>query len=352
MKINVLLPGNTNKATGGYKVIYEYCNKLSCYGHDVIIYYYYGPMFERLRMPETIRLLLVKIFSETVGPGLWFKLEKKIKKKVIKSATEIVDGDIVIATSIGTVKDVYELPSRCGKKFYFIQDFENWNHSNEEVYATYNLGMTNIVVAKWLKDIVDKHSSSPSYLVTNCINTDVFYDKGEKRRKHSIVFHYRSAEYKGPKYALQAIEKLHEKYNDLTVDVISSEEKPVNLPDFCNFHHSISALEVAEINNKSEVFMCTTVEEGFGLPGLEAMACGCAVVSSSYRGVLEYAIDGENAVLSPVRDAEAMVKNIEQLFEDDFLRKKIARNGIKTGIEKSLDKSSTCFEKILFDNLM
>ena len=349
MKINVLFLGNTTHPAGGFKVVYEYCNKLAEYGHEVVINYLYGPMLTGKHLPEIIRKPIVKLYSETVGPGSWFKLDRRIRKKVLSKPNKMAAGDVVISTALQTALMVKALPDRCGKKFYFIQDFENWSHSDEEVYASYAFGLTNIVVAKWLKDIVDEHSSIPARLVSNCINTDVFCNKGENRRKHSVVFHYRSADYKGPQYALETIRRLKDRYDDLVVDVISSEEKPKTLPKFCNFHHSISASEVAEINNRTEVFMCTTVEEGFGLPGLEAMACGCAVVSSSYRGVLEYAVDGENALLSPVRDVDAMVTNIVKLFEDDELRKKIAENGIKTGKERSLEKSAKEFESILME---
>lgn len=347
MKISILLPGNTNRATGGYKVIYEYCNKLSIYGHDVCIYYYYGSMFESLHLPECIRLLFVKYFSEIVGPGLWFDLNKKIKKKVIHSSAEISNADVVIATSIGTAKDVFELPSECGKKFYFIQGFENWNCSDAEVYASYKYDMTKIVVANWLKKIVDMHSYSESILVSNCINTNIFYNKENERKKHSIVFHYRSDECKGSKYALEVIEILMKKYADLSVDVISAEKKPNNLPRCCTYHYKIRADEISEINNNSQVFMCSSLEEGFGLPGLEAMACGCALVSTSYKGVLEYAIDSVNALLSPIKDAKSMADNVERLFENEILRKRITKNGIKTGIERSLDKSAKRFESAL-----
>ena len=81
------------------------------------------------------------------------------------------------------------------------------------------------------------------------------------------------------------------------------------------------------------------------------MACGCAVISSSYKGVLEYAVDGENALLSPVRDVDAMVANIVKLFEDDELRERIAENGIKTGKERSLEKSAKEFERILIEEV-
>ena len=351
MRINILLLGNTNKPTGGYKVIYEYCNVLSNKGHDVVINYLYGPMLENIHLPERIRKMIVKIYGETIGPGKWFELDSRIKKKVLKNYRLMNPGDIVIATAVETAKMVYELPNSCGEKVYFIQDFENWNCTDEDVYHTYNLGMTNIVVANWLKNIVDAHSKTPAYLVSNCINTQVFNNKGAERIKHSIVFHYRSADYKGPEYAIEAIRILEEKYPDLKVDVISIEDAPNNLPKSCKFHHKLSAEQIAEINNRTQVFLCTSVEEGFGLPGLEAMACGCAVVSSSYKGVLEYAVDGENALLSPVRDVDAMVNNIVRLFEDDELIKRISENGVKTGKERSLEKSAQKFEEVLINSI-
>lgn len=347
MIINVLLPGNTNHPAGGYKIVYEYCNRLVANGHCVTIYYLYGPMFEKLPIPERLRKILIKKYSETIGPGRWFSLDKKIKKRVLSDPNKMENADIVIATAVRTADIVNGLPKCCGKKVYFIQGFENWNCTDEEVYASYNLGMTNIVVANWLKNIVDAHSCKTSYLVSNCINTEVFNNKEVERRKHSIVFHYRSADYKGPKYALDTISIIKKRYSDLIVNMITTEKVNETIPKYFNIYSNISAAEVARVNNESEIFLCSSIEEGFGLPGLEAMACGCAVVSTSYKGVLEYAVDGENALLSPVRDIDAMVKNIVRLFENDDLREKISKNGIKTGKERSLEKSAQKFEDVL-----
>lgn len=65
----------------------------------------------------------------------------------------------------------------------------------------------------------------------------------------------------------------------------------------------------------------------FGLTGAEAMACGCALVSTNYKGVYEYARDKENALLSPINDAEALARNIKKLIKNEDLRQKIAKQG-------------------------
>lgn len=346
MKISIIFPCFATKPSGGHKVVYEYADQIIKNGNEITCYYLQQNTFYQLHLPNPIKRVVLELYIRIFGPSKWFKLDKKIKNKLFKT---IEDSDVIIATAIETVDIVNNLPSIKGKKIYFIQGFENWNHSDEEVYATYNLGMTNIVVAKWLKDIVDTHSETTSYLVPNCINTNLFYDQLLERKKHSIVFHYRSADYKGPQYAFEVIRRLEDKYKDLSVNVISIEEEPLNLPKCCTYHHSITPEEIAKINNKTQVFMCTTIEEGFGLPGLEAMACGCAVVSTSYKGVLEYAVDGENALLSSVRDIVAMVNNIVSLFEDDELRNRIVKNGIQTGRDRYLEQSAKQFEEILLE---
>ena len=345
MKIAIVMPRIYFSPGGGAKVIFEYANYLATTGNCITIFSMNNGNFRDKPIPNFIKKIATTFLGNTIGASHWYKFEHSVKQRVLKT-NETFDGyDVLIATAVGTADVVKKIKNK--KKFYFIQGFENWDRSDEAVYATYNMGMTNIVVAKWLKEIVDEHSVTPAYLVSNCINTDVFFDKGESRRKHSLVFHYRSAEHKGPRYAFEVIRKLKDKYDDLIVDVISKEDKPESLPEFCNFYHSISASEIAKINNQTEVFMCTSVEEGFGLPGLEAMACGCALVSSSYRGVLEYAVDGENALLSPVKDVDVMINNIEKLFEDNELRNRITENGVKTGKNRSLEESAKEFERIL-----
>lgn len=346
MNIVFLLPRFVKSQSGGYKTVYEYANYLSNSSHNVSLLYLNENALRRYHLPESIRKMLINKMTN-IGPK-WFKLDRSVIKisTCKKGYQDMLKGmDIVVFTAIETIKYVDYFKGI--HKVYFIQGFENWNYSDEQVYKTYNLVMTKIVVAKWLKDIVDKYSNETSYLVSNCINTNIFFDQKLEREKYSIAFHYKSSVYKGAEYAIEVIEKLYERYKNLRVSVISTEDRPNNLPRCCSFYHCISAREIAEINNRTQVFMCTSIEEGFGLPGLEAMACGCALASSSYKGVLEYAVNEVNALLSPIKDVDAMVDNIVQFFENDELRNMISENGIKTGRERSLEVSASEFERIL-----
>lgn len=349
MKISFVINEPVQDATGGYKIVYMYANYLVRCGHEVTIYYWCrdGRLFTNYKIPYALKYPIASILAKK-GPK-WFSLDKKVKGKAIKSVTEasIADGDIVIATAVNTAIPVYRLSQRKGNKAYFIQDFENWEYSDEEVYKTYALGMKNIVVSNWLKEIVDLYSNDEATVISNGIDTNIFFNKENERYCHSIVLQYRKASYKGPEYAIQVINKLYELYPDLRVSIISSDDLPDNLPSCCMFFQSISPEKVAEINNQSNVFICTSINEGYGLPGLEAMACGCTVCTSAYKGVFEYAIDGVNALLSPVRDVDKMVENVCKIFENSNLHDILVKNGQLTIQQKDQEIASAMFENTL-----
>lgn len=353
MRVSFVINEPVQDATGGYKMVYMYANSLVELGQSVSIYYWCRRerLFTNYNVPFTAKYQVAALLSAK-GPK-WFKLDRRVRGKAVKEITDdtIEDADIVIATAVNTAMPVSSLSEKKGKKAYLIQGFENWEYGDKYVYNTYTLGMTNIVVAKWLKDIVDCYAHKPSIVISNGIDTNIFYNQKLTRKRHSIVLQYRNTACKGPEYALQTIQRLQEIYEDLHVSVISTNEPPADLPSCCDYFQSISPEKVAQLNNESEVFICTSVEEGYGLPGLEAMACGCAVCSSGYRGVLEYAIDGVNALLSPVRDVDSMVKNVCAVFENEDLRRRISASANSTAKEKNQSSANKLFLQTLQDML-
>ena len=73
-----------------------------------------------------------------------------------------------------------------------------------------------------------------------------------------------------------------------------------------------------ELYRAAEVFVYPSLAEGFGLPLLEAMACGTPVVSSTADALVEVA--GDAALYAPARDIEALSRQIERALEDDDAR--------------------------------
>lgn len=76
--------------------------------------------------------------------------------------------------------------------------------------------------------------------------------------------------------------------------------------------------ELVDLYKQADVFYFPTLHEGFGLPVLEAMAAGCAVVTSDVYSIPEVA--GDAAVLCDPHDTDAHVEAIERLLGDETER--------------------------------
>lgn len=350
MIICFILPAFTRKPQGGYKMAFEYANRLAKKGHIVKLLFLNEDVFPSLPKNKFFQKHLGNFITKK-GPN-WFKLRKDIKLiSSLKNDFEqqITDVDTLIATAVETVGFVEKI-SKYERKAYFIQDYENWNVRDNILIDTYKTGFQNIVVASWLKEIVDRHALSPSVVIKNPVDTNVYkvVTPIEKRRSHSISLLYHENEHKGIKYALEVLYRLKEKYNDLWVEMFGIFPKPKNLPKWIHYIKGATQQQTIDIYNKTEIFLCATVEEGYGLTGLEAMSCGTVLVSTAYQGVLEYAIDGVNALLSPVKNVDALVENISKLFEDDRLRQKLAKAGAGYVKENfSWNKAVDLFEEAL-----
>lgn len=72
---------------------------------------------------------------------------------------------------------------------------------------------------------------------------------------------------------------------------------------------------------------CSEWEEPFGLAHMEAMACGCALVSTTTGGTRELVRDGENALAYPAGDAAALARQLRRFFDDEPLRMELVRRG-------------------------
>jgi len=355
MKITFCLPSFSMKPVGGYKIVFEYANRLVERGHDVSIIFNCEDKFKKYRLPKVFRRMASYYFVKTTPR--WFSLNKTIKKVCafgIKNKY-LPDADIVIATAVQTSKDVNNLSKNKGHKFYLIQDFENWDYTNEEVMKTYEYKMEKLVISEWLKEIVDSKSDTPSVYIPNGLDLEMFRaDKEiEKRNNFSLAMLYHNHERKGVKYGLEVIYKLKNKYPNLNVRLFGTPERPTDLPEWIDYTKNANQKQLCEIYNNSGVFLSTSINEGFGLTGAESMACGCALVSTLHQGVKEYAVHEKNALFSPIKDVDSLFQNVEKLFLDPSLRIKLAIQGNidiqKLSWNNSVDLFDETMQKVLFE---
>ena len=106
---------------------------------------------------------------------------------------------------------------------------------------------------------------------------------------------------------------------------------------------------VEEAYNRCRVFVQASKVEGFGYTAVEAMACGCALVTSDNGGSRDYAVHGETAMVSDPTDVGAMAEHIELLLRDDPLRRRIASAGTELVAGFDWDRTGELLEATLLD---
>ncbi|HEX8054574.1 MAG TPA: glycosyltransferase family 4 protein [Thermoleophilaceae bacterium] len=92
-----------------------------------------------------------------------------------------------------------------------------------------------------------------------------------------------------------------------------------------------SPAEVAELMRAHDALLFPVLwEEPWGLVPIEAMAQGLPVVATGRGGGGEYMRDGENCLIVPARDPEAIARAVERLAADPELRRTLRAGGERT----------------------
>ncbi|MGB7063202.1 MAG: glycosyltransferase family 1 protein [Candidatus Zixiibacteriota bacterium] len=85
--------------------------------------------------------------------------------------------------------------------------------------------------------------------------------------------------------------------------------------------------EIVPLMNAVDAFVFPSLEEGFGLPPLEAMACGTPVITSNLSSLPE--VVGEAALLVDPRNVQELADAIDRLLTDERLKNQLIRKGFE-----------------------
>jgi glycosyltransferase involved in cell wall biosynthesis len=106
--------------------------------------------------------------------------------------------------------------------------------------------------------------------------------------------------------------------------------------------------DLAGVYNLARLFVYPSFYEGFGLPPLEAMACGCPVVVSNTSSLPEAC--GEAACYVLPEDIQSIIAGISAIWGDEKLRQSLIRKGIERAKIYSWERSArehlAVFEKV------
>lgn len=333
-KINFILPNGSKSPIGGYKIVYEYANRLASDSYEVRIIFPATLLWKERDNKEKIkgivRYFYFKINSKKYLPYNWFALDKKIKIYWVPTLEEkyIPDADYTIATACETSEYLNSYSSKKGKKLYLIQHFEDWYFSKDRVLKTWKYPLKKIVIAQWLMKISD-FIGEKSELIYNGLDFEKFNldTKIRERNPKKIIMLYHESKWKGTDVGLRALELTKEKIENLEVILFGVSKRPENLPKYIHYYQKPNQELLRKLYNQSSIYLGTSYGEGWGLTISEAMQCGCAIVCTNVNGYNEMVKDYETGLLSPSGDSEALSKNIIKLIKDSKLRIRLAENG-------------------------
>jgi glycosyltransferase involved in cell wall biosynthesis len=110
-----------------------------------------------------------------------------------------------------------------------------------------------------------------------------------------------------------------------------------------------SEREMAEFYRRCDVFVFPSRSEGFGLPALESLASGCALLVTDCGGVREFAVSGRNCLMVPPADPPALARGLERLLADPALRQQLSARGLEDAQHFSRDAVTARFERVLLE---
>jgi glycosyltransferase involved in cell wall biosynthesis len=140
----------------------------------------------------------------------------------------------------------------------------------------------------------------------------------------------------------------------LGTDKIYKTCRKLGIGKYVTFTGYVDRNDLPFIYSAAEVFIYASFYEGFGLPILEAMACGCPVIASNIKPLIETA--GGAALLVDPYNVQSISEGINRLLNDKCLRGDLIEKGLKRAEQFSWDKAARqtieIYEKIAQSNFL
>lgn len=362
VKPKIIFVLNTFGLTGGVKVIFEHANHLAAKGYEV-------DLVHLLRLQPGLKnnfsawLKWFKYHTPFLKNNFfsprWFKLRPEIKLAHQLKLKEPPTDAIVIATANETAAAVNSLKIETGRKFYFVQDYESWTRDPKKVDQTYSYDLKKIVISRRLQKLLQDKFHQESFGPVNNGISDIFLKPSSSPQKNfsdklplygRILLLYNPAPHKGFKPALTAYEIIKKNWPTAELIVFGAYHLTPTLISsglIKEFYFQPSVEKIRELYQACDIFIYAALEEGFALTPLEAMASGCAVVSSDVGAVSDYGKNGENIIIVPPGNADALAQAALRLLNDPLALESLAAAGQLAAGEHTWDKASDQLEKIL-----
>lgn len=347
LKITYLLESTT--LWGGTKVAFEQAEALADAGHQV------------------------SILSKDTVPT-WYPLKLPIIQVTDFNASTIPDSDVIVGTYWTTVKAAYE--SGRGMLVHLCQgyegDYSELSHLKAVIEEVYSYKIPKLTISLHLDRFLKERFDSETHYIGQMLNKDIFYPISERKWLNPLkllgispikilVVGPFEVDFKNIPTALKGISlaekrfKVPLKITRVSQFPLTKEEEKIKKPDKYYFH--LPHNEMGDIYRKADLFISMSKEaEGFGLPAIEAMACGIPTILSKISSYTSFDEIQDYSLFIESSDHESLAKAISELFRNKQLREQFMHRGVavagKFSKEDVVNRLNVAFEAILYsDNL-
>ena len=339
MRIRVAIPLAGFNLSGGVKSLVTLANALAERGHRVrfLVPDYAATPPAALHPGVRVRVL-------GSGPARLATAARKVVYLVRLGTTATAGADLCLANYFTTAYAAWLSRALRGDRArlaYNVRGYEPISHGllarasvpSRLVRAalarlSYRLPLAKICTTEWLRERVGDRRA---YVVGHGIDLDTFRPPAARpTRDHVVVGTIgRDGVVKGYPDFLRAVDLL-----PTTLPIRIRLAAPDPVPEPARFPtvvtRPLSEREMAAFYGECDVFVFPSRAEGFGLPALEAMARGCAVLTTDSGGVRHFVRPDENCLMVPPADPRALADAIGALVGDRWLRARLAGAGIAT----------------------
>ncbi len=149
---------------------------------------------------------------------------------------------------------------------------------------------------------------------------------------------------------IQAFELVHRKSRNTELIIAGNVRK--NVPEFESTLQAIrernddikitisgylADSDIRSLYDQADVFVYPSLYEGFGLPVLEAMACGCPVITSNLSSLPE--VSGDAGILVDPYNVDELAEAMLRVLEDNDLKREMSKRSIARAHEFSWNKA-------------
>jgi len=301
--------------SGGVKIILEHANKMTKAGAKVT---------------------LVSHFQK---PS-WFPIEADYIQVPfdLELAKGIPNCDVIVATYWDHIQACIE--TGIAPVVYFEQgdfhlfDYETMNSTLKNfIHKQFDIVPFVYTVSNQASELIGDVYRREAEVFPNAVDDKIFSVHGEKvigERPYILMVGGESSSFKRIPDIIEAYEKVKKEVDiDLywiTPEQPSDKMKTSVAKVFVNPPQQM----IGNLYRGADLYVCGSSYENFPLPPLEAMACGCPVVTTNNRGSLEYAVHQKNAYICNMKDPEDMAAKILEVVTNEETKEFLITNGLST----------------------